>query len=184
MQTAAVDSGIQSGASPQSNDEPQSGDSTDSVSILIDDPRHLLRCPEQSLTEEWTVAKWDYWLQSARDNQQLDQDELALARQGLMTGQCNGAATFVTALDRLHIQKTFDQLSDKLRQQFPEATITLDVDRDIAQEEQAKTPELRQKQRMIQATQVATEKLQQSPVMQYLSSRGQGIMGKVKIFES
>lgn len=196
LQTTPIDSVIesadsaqsndahQSADSAQSNDAHQSGDSTDSVSILIDDPRHLLRCPEQSLTGEWTVAKWDYWLQSARENQQLDQDELALARQGLMTGQCNGVSTFVTALDRLHIQNTFDQLSAKLRQQFPEATITLDVDRDIVQEDQAKTPESRQKQRMMQATHAATEKLRQSPVMQYLSSRGQGVMGKVKIFES
>lgn len=150
---------------------------------FADDPRHLLRCPEQSLTGEWSVEKWDYWLQNARETQQLAKDELALARQGVMSGQCDGPATFLTAFDARHIQSTFQQLVKSLQQQFPNTSVSLAVDPDITHEEKGWTPELRQKQRMTQATAVATQKLQQSPVMKYLASRGQGRMGKVKIID-
>ena len=43
------------------------------------------------------------------------------------------------------------------------------------------TPERRQHQRLVQATAAAESKLQQSPVMRYLSERGEGKMGKVKL---
>ncbi|GAF60001.1 DNA polymerase III subunits gamma and tau [Psychrobacter sp. JCM 18902] len=45
----------------------------------------MLRCSPQELLGEWTPEKWDYWLQTAREAEILAQDELALARQGMMT---------------------------------------------------------------------------------------------------
>jgi DNA polymerase-3 subunit gamma/tau len=48
-------------------------------------------------------------------------------------------------------------------------------------QDENKTPELRQRQRILQATSVAETMLLESPVMQYLSARGEGKMGKVKL---
>lgn len=146
----------------------------------FDDPRTLLRCPVQELTGEWTPEKWDYWLQEAREAGNLAQDELALARQGMMTGGCNGNAIFVTGVDSKHLQATFQELATKLQQQFPEADISLQVDSSVMQDEN-KTPERRQRQRVAQATSVAETMLLESPVMQYLLTRGEGKMGKVKL---
>ncbi|GAF55501.1 DNA polymerase III subunits gamma and tau [Psychrobacter sp. JCM 18901] len=104
----------------------------------------MLRCPPQELTGEWNPEKWDYWLQTAREGEVLAQDELALARQGTMTGQCNGRATFLTSVDSKHLQVTFQQLAAKLQQQFTQADIDLKIDSSIMQTED-KTPERRQK---------------------------------------
>ena len=148
--------------------------------MMGDDPRVLLRCAPQPLTGEWTPEKWDYWLQTAREESLLAEDERALARQGVMTGECNGEATFVTAVDSKHLQATFLQLSAKLQAQFTHANIHLKSDGDIIKADNV-TPERRQQHRVEQASQVAEKQLQDSPVMQYLSSRGEGKMGKVKL---
>lgn len=160
--------------------KPQPSPQTES---LVDDPRSLLKCPPQPLSGQWSVDKWDYWLQTAREQKQLDQDELALARQGLMTGECDGEATFVTAINSPHLQATFTHLVSKIQQQFPNAKVELQVNQSSDSPVMVNTPELRQKQRLEEATTAATNKLMQSPVMQYLSSRGQGRMGKVKIVD-
>ncbi|MES1964679.1 DNA polymerase III subunit gamma/tau [Psychrobacter sp. AH5] len=144
------------------------------------DPRTLLRCAPQQLTGEWTAEKWDYWLQTAREDSILASDELALARQGMMTGLCNGDATFVTGIDSKHLQSTFQQLAAKIKQQFTQADIQLKIDNSVAQAED-KTPERRQKLRMEQATQTAQKLLLDSPVMRYLTERGEGKMGNVKL---
>ncbi|CAM3988546.1 DNA polymerase III subunit gamma/tau [Psychrobacter arenosus] len=174
-------------AQPQPTVDPiQPVEPTQALAVLPDDPRSLLKCPPQTLAGEWTVEKWDYWLQSARENKQLAEDELALARQGVMTGLCNGEATFLTGVNSPHLHATFAQLITKLQDQFPNTQITLQVDASIGQQAlsetgNGRTPEMRQKQRLKQAETVATQKLQQSPVMQYLTNLGQGQMGKVKI---
>ncbi|MGE6440071.1 hypothetical protein ACQKC9_00730 [Psychrobacter sp. NPDC078409] len=141
----------------------------------------MLRCPPQELTGEWNPEKWDYWLQTAREGEVLAQDELALARQGTMTGQCNGKATFLTSVDSKHLQVTFQQLAVKLQQQFTQADIDLKIDSSIMQTED-KTPERRQKKRLEQAKTVAETKLLKTPVMQYLTERGEGRMGKVQLY--
>ncbi|OXL16889.1 hypothetical protein, partial [Psychrobacter sp. DAB_AL32B] len=45
-----------------------------------------------------------------------------------------------------------------------------------------KTPELRQQKRLIQAKTVAESRLLNTPVMQYLTERGEGKMGKVQLY--
>ena len=147
---------------------------------LPDDPRSLLRCAPQQLTGEWTPEKWDYWLQTARDAGELAADELALARQGMMSGMCDGNAVFMTSVDSKHLQVTFQQLAEKLKQQFTQADIDLQIDSSVSQSDN-KTPERRQKMRLQQATEVAQTRLSQSPVMQYLRERGEGKMGNVKL---
>lgn len=157
----------------ETQDQPQS--------LEVDDPRTLLKCPPQPLSGQWTVEKWDYWLQNAREQKQLHEDELALARQGLMTGECDGSATFITTVNSPHLQATFTHLVSKIQQQFPNSQVELQVSQDLNQQGSASTPEVRQQQRLNEATTAATNKLMKSPVMQYLSSQGQGRMGKVKI---
>ena len=146
----------------------------------VDDPRNLLRCTIQELNGEWTSEKWDYWLQCARDDGNLASDELALARQGMMTGQCNGESIFITNVDSKHLQTIFEQLSSKLQQQFSQAEISLQINNNLNQTK-GKTPESRQQLRLEQATAAAQTMLQQSAVMQYLTDRGEGKMGKVKL---
>ena len=141
----------------------------------------MLRCPTQELIGEWTPEKWDYWLQTAREAEVLAQDELALARQGMMTGLCNGQATFVTSVDSKHLQVTFHQLAEKLQQQFTQAEIGLQIDGSVMQAED-KTPERRQQKRLLQAKTVAEAKLLNTPVMKYLIERGEGKMGKVQLY--
>ena len=146
-----------------------------------DDPRILLRCSPQQMTGEWTPGKWDYWLQTAREDDMLAQDELALARQGMMTGVCNGKAVFITSVDSKHLQATFQQLAEKLQQQFTQAEISLQIDSSVMTADD-KTPERRQRQRLVQATAVAESRLFNSPVMQYLTDRREGKMGKVQLY--
>ena len=141
----------------------------------------MLRCPPQDLTGEWTAEKWDYWLQVAREAEVLAQDELALARQGIMIGLCDGKATFVTSVDSKHLQITFQQLAKKLQQQFTQAEIDLQIDSGVMQADD-KTPERRQQARLVQAKTVAESKLLNTPVMQYLTERGEGKMGKVQLY--
>ena len=140
-----------------------------------------MRCPPQDLIGEWTPEKWDYWLQTVREAGDLAQDELALARQGMMTGSCNDKAVFVTAVDSKHLQATFEQLAAKMQLEFPDAAISLQIDSSIMQADD-KTPERRQQKRLIEAKTVAESKLLNTPVMQYLTERGEGKMGKVQLY--
>ena len=133
------------------------------------------------MTGEWTPEKWDYWLQTARDADGLAQDELALARQGMMTGSCNASSVFVTAVDSKHLQATFEQLAAKMQREFPDASVSLQIDSSIMQADD-KTPERRQQKRLVEAKTVAESKLRNTPVMQYLTERGEGRMGKVQLY--
>ena len=150
------------------------------LTAQTEDPRTLLLCPKQDLTGEWTPEKWDYWLQTARESEVLAEDERALARQGRMTGFCNGEAIFITNVDSKHLQATFEQLAVKLQQQFLQADISLQIEKS-GSENRDQTPESRQQMRVEQATLAAQALLLASPVMQYLSDRGEGKMGKVKL---
>ena len=98
-----------------------------------------------------------------------------------MTGQCNGKAVFLTSVDSKHLQVTFQQLAAKLQQQFTQADIDLKIDSSIMQTED-KTPERRQQTRLAQAKSVAEAKLLDTAVMQYLTDRGEGKMGKVQLY--
>ncbi|MGO3633654.1 MAG: DNA polymerase III subunit gamma/tau, partial [Moraxellaceae bacterium] len=151
------------------------------LTVSPDDPRSLLRCAPQELSGEWTPDKWDYWLQTARESEVLAQDELALARQGMMTGLCNGKTTFLTSVDSRHLQTTFQQLAAKLQAQFTQSEIGLQIDGSIMHADD-KTPERRQQKRLVQAESLAESKLLNTPVMQYLTERGEGRMGKPQLY--
>ena len=97
-----------------------------------------------------------------------------------MTGSCDGDSTFMTNVDSKHLQATFQQLATKLQQQFIHADIALKIDSSVGQAND-KTPESRQKLRLQQASHTAQKLLLDSPVMQYLTERGEGKMGNVKL---
>lgn len=170
---------LSSNIKPEPVIEPSANDSQ--LTAQVDDPRTLLRCAPQELTGEWTPEKWDYWLQCAREAGSLAPDELALARQGMMTGHCNDKAVFVTAVDSKHLQTTFQQLAAKLQEQFTQADISLQIDSSIMQAED-KTPERRQQKRLIEARTVAESRLLNTPVMRYLTERGEGKMGTPQLY--
>jgi DNA polymerase-3 subunit gamma/tau len=84
-------------------------------------------------------------------------------------------------VDSKHLQATFQQLAAKLQEQFTQADISLQIDGSIMQADD-KTPERRQQKRLIQARAVAESRLLNTPVMQYLTERGEGKMGKVQLY--
>lgn len=59
-------------------------------------PLALLKPTHVPLEGEWTPAKWDYWVFNAREQGWLDDDELVLAKRGVMTGEIHGVSQFVT----------------------------------------------------------------------------------------
>ncbi len=121
-------------------------------------------------------------MQQARDNQWLDKDELAFARQGVMTGECDGNSIFVTNLDSDNFQTLFKSFTQKLQEQFSNASYQLNKSQvnseDSQQSEQLKAsleedlPQSRQQQREQLAKQVAMEKLNNSAVVQKLREVG------------
>ncbi len=140
----------------------------------------MLTCLPQELSGQWSPDKWDYWLQLARASRLLAADELALARQGIMVGECHGAATFITAFDSRHMQSTFEQLASKIQAQFSGAKIELMVDGSLMQSDND-TPHERQQQRFIQAQTAAEVMILQSPVMQYLANQREGELTQIEL---
>ncbi|WP_201532692.1 hypothetical protein [Psychrobacter ciconiae] len=148
----------------------------------MNDPRELLHCPPQELNGQWSPDKWDYWLQSARAEGLLAADELALARQGIMVGECHGAATFHTAVDSRHLQTTFNQLAEKIHEQFPNAHIKLLFDENLMSMRND-TPYQRKNQRLAQAQAAAKSLILKSPVMHYLTEQGQGELVQIELHD-
>ncbi|WP_230659719.1 DNA polymerase III subunit gamma/tau [Psychrobacter sp. I-STPA10] len=155
----------------------------DPVSLIVndDDPRQLLQSAKQVLEGEWTAQKWDYWLQYARQIKILAHDQLALARQGIMTGQILGESTLKVAFDTKHIQNTFESLAAKIKAELGTTIVRLEVDPQWIQQQQQEIPENRQKQRILMAQAAAKEGLNKSPVMQYLQTLGQPQITKLKL---
>lgn len=135
----------------------------------VDDPRDLLKCEKQDLTGEWTAQKWDYWLQTAREAMLLDEDELALARQGVMTGSCDGASVFKSNMQDSNFDVVFTGLTSKLKQQFANANYEL-VAMDTADTDLKKAvPVVRQQERQVLAENVAMQKISSSNAVSALS---------------
>lgn len=135
----------------------------------VDDPRDLLKCEKQDLTGEWTAKKWDYWLQTAREAMLLDEDELALARQGVMTGSCDGECVFKSNMQDSNFDVVFTGLTSKLKQQFANAHYEL-VAMDTADTDLKKAvPVVRQHERQLLAENVAMQKISSSNAVAALS---------------
>lgn len=131
-------------------------------------PLALLKPTHVTLEGEWTPAKWDYWVFNAREQGWLDEDELVLAKRGVMTGEIHGVSQFVTEQNFLTHTATFDNFCQKLRQRFEGIDIRLAEGASNFQALEKLTPEALQEAREKLALQQATHQLEQQAVTQAL----------------
>lgn len=131
-------------------------------------PLALLKPTHVTLEGEWTPAKWDYWVFNAREQGWLDDDELVLAKRGVMTGEIHGVSQFVTEQSFLTHTATFDNFCQKLRQRFEGIDIRLAEGASNFQALEKLTPEALQEAREKLALQQATHQLEQQAVTQAL----------------
>ncbi|WP_313420756.1 DNA polymerase III subunit gamma/tau [Moraxella sp. CTOTU49803] len=131
-------------------------------------PLALLKPTHVTLEGEWTPAKWDYWVFNAREQGWLDEDELVLAKRGVMTGEIHGVSQFVTEQNFLTHTATFDNFCQKLRQLFEGIDIRLADSASNFQALEKLKPEALQEAREKLALQQATQQLEQQAVTQAL----------------
>lgn len=131
-------------------------------------PLALLKPTHVPLEGEWTPAKWDYWVFNAREQGWLDDDELVLAKRGVMTGEIHGVSQFVTEQSFLTHTATFDNFCQKLRQCFEGIDIRLAEGASNFQALEKLKPEALQEAREKLALQQATHQLEQQAVTQAL----------------
>lgn len=131
-------------------------------------PLALLKPTDVPLEGEWTPAKWDYWVFNAREQGWLDDDELVLAKRGVMTGEIHGVSQFVTEQSFLTHTATFDNFCQKLRQFFEGIDIRLAESASNFQALEKLKPEALQEAREKLALQKATHQLEQQAVTQAL----------------
>lgn len=131
-------------------------------------PLALLKPTDVPLEGEWTPAKWDYWVFNAREQGWLDDDELVLAKRGVMTGEIHGVSQFVTEQSFLTHTATFDNFCQKLRQLFEGIDIRLADSASNFQALEKLKPEALQAAREKLALQQATHQLEQQAVTQAL----------------
>ena len=131
-------------------------------------PLALLKPTHVPLEGEWTPAKWDYWVFNAREQGWLDEDELVLAKRGVMTGEIHGVSQFVTEQSFLTHTATFDNFCQKLRQRFEGIDIRLAEGASNFQALEKLKPEALQEAREKLALQQATHQLEQQAVTQAL----------------
>ncbi len=176
---------------PIKKNEPASVAVATNVNVNIDNPQHtsvaegsdianvsplaLLKPTHVTLEGEWTPAKWDYWVFNAREQGWLDDDELVLAKRGVMTGEIHGISQFVTEQSFLTHTATFDNFCQKLRQLFEGIDIRLAESASNFQALEKLKPEALQEAREKLALQQATHQLEQQAVTQALLQQNASI---------
>ena len=169
---------------PIKKNEPAPGAVATNVNVNVDNPQYtsgaevsdiaeisplaLLKPTDVPLEGEWTPAKWDYWVFNAREQGWLDDDELVLAKRGVMTGEIHGVSQFVTEQSFLTHTATFDNFCQKLRQLFEGIDIRLAESTNNFQALEKLKPEALQEAREKLALQQATHQLEQQAVTQAL----------------
>ena len=155
-------------ASNVNADNPQHMRGEEGSDIADISPLALLKPTHVTLEGEWTPAKWDYWVFNAREQGWLDDDELVLAKRGVMTGDIHGVSQFVTEQSFLTHTATFDNFCQKLRQLFKGIDIRLAESASNFQALEQLKPEALQEAREKLALQQATHQLEQQAVTQAL----------------
>ena len=145
-------------------------------------PLALLKPTDVPLEGEWTPAKWDYWVFNAREQGWLDDDELVLAKRGVMTGEIHGVSQFVTEQSFLTHTATFDNFCQKLRQLFEGIDIRLAESASNFQALEKLKPEALQEAREKLALQQATHQIEQQAVTQALLQQ-QASISSVKLIK-
>lgn len=166
--------------SPSQPPTDQPANSEINSQLAAEDPRSLLKCVPIELVGQWTPEKWDYWLQTARESGALAYDQLAMARQGVMTGEISGESVFKVAFDTKNMQSIFKHLANHLSQQFG-AQVSIAVDTSLNSDNQGLLPQNRQKVREVKAKDYAKQLLTQSPVMQRLIHDFKGEIVNLKL---
>lgn len=149
-------------------DNPQYTSGAEVSDIAEISPLALLKPTDVPLEGEWTPAKWDYWVFNAREQGWLDDDELVLAKRGVMTGEIHGVSQFVTEQSFLTHTATFDNFCQKLQQRFEGIDIRLAESTSNFQALEKLKPEALQEAREKLALQQATHQLEQQAVTQAL----------------
>ena len=149
-------------------DNPQYTSGAEGSDIAEISPLALLKPTDVPLEGEWTPAKWDYWVFNAREQGWLDEDELVLAKRGVMTGEIHGVSQFVTEQNFLTHTATFDNFCQKLQQRFEGIDIRLAESASNFQALEKLKPEALQEAREKLALQQATHQLEQQAVTQAL----------------
>ena len=155
-------------ASNVNADNPQHMRGEEGNDIADVSPLALLKPTHVTLEGEWTPAKWDYWVFNAREQGWLDDDELVLAKRGVMTGEIHGVSQFVTEQSFLTHTATFDNFCQKLQQRFEGIDIRLAESTSNFQALEKLKPEALQEAREKLALQQATHQLEQQAVTQAL----------------
>lgn len=163
-------------------DNPQHTRGVDGSDIAEISPLALLKPTDVPLEGEWTPAKWDYWVFNAREQGWLDDDELVLAKRGVMTGEIHGVSQFVTEQSFLTHTATFDNFCQKLRQLFEGIDIRLAESTSNFQALEKLKPEALQAAREKLALQQATHQLEQQSVTQALLQQHASIIS-VKLIQ-
>lgn len=145
-------------------------------------PLALLKPTHVTLEGEWTPAKWDYWVFNAREQGWLDEDELVLAKRGVMTGEIHGVSQFVTEQNFLTHTATFDNFCQKLQQRFEGVDIRLAESASNFQALEKLKPEALQEAREKLALQQATHQIEQQAVTQALLQQ-QASISSVKLIQ-
>lgn len=145
-------------------------------------PLALLKPTDVTLEGEWTPAKWDYWVFNAREQGWLDEDELVLAKRGVMTGEIHGVSQFATEQSFLTHTATFDNFCQKLQQRFEGIDIRLAESASNFQALEKLKPEALQEAREKLALQQATHQLEQQAVTQALLQQ-QASISSVKLIQ-
>ncbi|MFW2178190.1 MULTISPECIES: DNA polymerase III subunit gamma/tau [unclassified Moraxella] len=147
------------------------------VEFVINTTLHQIKQPlVQDLTGEWTADKWDFWVYEAREHGWLADDELVLAKRGVMQGEILGQSEFITDESVLTDTATFSQFRQKLEAKFVGLQVKLHK---VAQAEVV-TPEQHQQQRDALLQVKMVEHIEKQPVMQYLSQQHASV-GLVKL---
>lgn len=163
-------------------DNPQYTSGAEGSDIAEISPLALLKPTDVPLEGEWTPAKWDYWVFNAREQGWLDDDELVLAKRGVMTGEIHGISQFVTEQSFLTHTATFDNFCQKLRQLFEGIDIRLAESASNFQALEKLKPEALQEAREKLALQQATHQLEQQAVTQALLQQNASI-SSVKLIQ-
>lgn len=131
-------------------------------------PQQLLRVPEQSLTGQWDVYKWDYWLRSANISPALQE----LAQHAVMSGEITGESTLTIAAEYENmLSQLHNLLHAALQQQWPEQRLNI-----VYQDPESVTPYALQQQRKQAAFDRAEMLLKQHPtIMAFVQNFGASV---------
>ncbi len=133
---------------------------TAAVSHSTQMPQDILKVPEQDLTGEWTLEKWEYWFRQSDLSPALQE----LAQHGLMQGEINAESVFVIAPQYEQLLTSLQShLEQALHATWPKTRFSVKY-----QDLSTTTPYYLQAQRKQLAQQRAVELLQNEPVVKDL----------------